>query len=56
MKTPLLYFFLLFLIIGLYAQAQVVSDFETGTEGWISEGDGDYLWESASGNPGGCFE
>ncbi|MBN3034642.1 MAG: PKD domain-containing protein [Bacteroidales bacterium] len=35
---------------------QVLSDFEQGhTDGWVSEGDGDYLWEGGTGNPGGCF-
>ena len=43
------------MIISLFGFSQVISDFETGTENWHSEGDGDYLWESGVGNPGGCF-
>jgi len=35
--------------------SQVISNFETGTDGWHSEGDGVYLWEAGTGNPGGCF-
>lgn len=36
--------------------AQVISDFETGnTDGWVSEGDGIYYWEVATGNPFGCM-
>lgn len=43
------------LTISLVGFSQVISDFETGTENWHSEGDGDYLWEGGVGNPGGCF-
>lgn len=51
------YFTLLFLVcLCLPGVAQVISDFESGTtDGWISEGDGDYRWEAGTGNPGGCL-
>ncbi|HPE57659.1 MAG TPA: PKD domain-containing protein [Bacteroidales bacterium] len=35
--------------------SQVTSDFESDIEGWYSEGDGDYLWEIGTGNPGNNF-
>lgn len=35
--------------------SQVTSDFETDIEGWYSEGDGDYVWEIGTGNPGNNF-
>jgi len=55
MKTLVLSFLVVMGLI-LCGQAQVVSDFETGTpDGWTSEGDGIYYWESGTGNPGGCM-
>ena len=47
--------FLSAMAISLFSLSQVISDFETDTEGWHSEGDGDYFWEAGVGNPGGCF-
>ncbi|MEZ5083481.1 MAG: hypothetical protein R2750_08535 [Bacteroidales bacterium] len=47
--------FLSAMIISLFSFSQVVSDFETGTEGWHFEGDKDSFWEAGVGNPGGCF-
>jgi len=51
---------LVFLIVGnflfvLFSFTQVISDFEIDTDNWHSEGDGNYYWEAATGNPGGCF-
>ena len=43
------------IVIALSGFAQVTSTFDTDTENWHSEGDGDYLWEATTGNPGGCF-
>jgi PKD repeat protein len=35
--------------------SQVTSNFETSIEDWYSEGDGDYVWEIGTGNPGNNF-
>lgn len=43
------------IITALSGFAQVISTFDTDTDNWHSEGDGDYYWETANGNPGGCF-
>ena len=43
------------IIAALSGFAQVISTFDTNTDNWHSEGDGDYYWEAATGNPGGCF-
>ena len=43
------------IIATLSGFAQVTSTFDTNTDNWHSEGDGDYYWEAATGNPGGCF-
>ena len=50
-------FYLSFILIiaALSGFAQVISTFDTNTDNWHSEGDGDYYWEAATGNPGGCF-
>ena len=50
-------FYLTFIsiIATLSGFAQVISTFDTNTDNWHSEGDGDYYWEAATGNPGGCF-
>ncbi len=48
--------FLFSLLIWNSGISQVVSDFEGGdTDGWVSEGDGVYLWEATTGNPAGCM-
>jgi hypothetical protein len=39
----------------LTVHGQVISDFETNIDGWYSEGDGDYLLEIGTGNPGNNF-
>jgi PKD repeat protein len=45
-----------FVLAMIAAQAQIISNFEGGdTDNWHSEGDGDYYWEDATGNPGACF-
>jgi PKD repeat protein len=43
------------MVAALSGFAQVISTFDTDTDNWHSEGDGDYYWEAATGNPGGCF-
>jgi PKD repeat protein len=43
------------IVAALSGFAQVISTFDTDTDNWHSEGDGDYYWEAATGNPGGCF-
>jgi PKD repeat protein len=50
-------FYLTFIsiIAALSSFAQVISTFDANTDNWHSEGDGDYYWEAATGNPGGCF-
>jgi len=54
MKRAGIIFGFIFLVFTL--QAQVLSDFEAGNvDGWVSEGDGVFLWEGGTGNPGGCF-
>ena len=46
----------LLLALSTLLSAQVISDFEGGdTDGWVSEGDGNYYWEAGTGNPGGCM-
>ena len=44
--------------IGLNAEfiANVVSDFESGLDGWTCNNDGTASWESSGGNPGGFFK
>ncbi len=44
-----------FIVAMSTCYTQVISTFDTNTENWHSEGDGDYFWESGVGNPGGCF-
>ncbi len=47
---------LLVAAMAFTGMSQVISDFEGGTtDGWTSEGDGVYYWESGTGNPGGCM-
>ena len=54
MKKLFILFTLLFSMFIL--NAQVLSDFEDGTtEGWRSEGDGDYTLETGTGNSGDCL-
>jgi len=50
--TPLIS---LLLIISNLTYSQITSTFDTNTENWQSEGDGDYYWEATTGNPDGCF-
>jgi len=49
--------FLIVLTLGFTVlNSQILSDFESGdTDSWRSEGDGNYLWESGTGNPGDCL-
>lgn len=55
MKTHIL-LFIFALLIWNPGMGQVMSDFEGGdTDGWVSEGDGVYLWEATTGNPSGCM-
>jgi PKD repeat protein len=43
------------IIASLSGITQISSTFDTNTDNWHSEGDGNYYWEAATGNPGGCF-
>ena len=54
MKNFILFNFSFLLLVSVVT-GQVISDFEIDTENWHSEGDGNYGWESGTGNPGGCF-
>ncbi|MCB2219856.1 MAG: PKD domain-containing protein [Bacteroidetes bacterium] len=53
--TAIKTFVLIGLLIPVTMMSQVISDFETDIEGWYSEGDGDYLLELGTGNPGNNF-
>ena len=60
LKLTLMKNFVLFLsvffVFSIISVSQVTSDFEGGdTDGWHSEGDGNYYWEAGTGNPGGCM-
>lgn len=55
MKRISLFFLATFMEFGFSCLAQVTTYFESSTDGWHSEGDGDYYWEAGTGNPGGCF-
>lgn len=46
---------ILFIFMIDPASGQVISDFETNIDDWYSEGDGDYLLEMGTGNPGNNF-
>jgi PKD repeat protein len=51
-------YFLIFILITnfIFLGAQTISDFETGdVDGWRSEGDGNYVFEAGTGNPGDCL-
>jgi len=51
----LIFFNLVFLFLSIFGITQVTSNFETNIENWYSEGDGDFLWELGTGNPGNNF-
>ncbi len=40
---------------GMWVNGQIISEFTSDADNWHSEGDGNYYWEAANGNPDGCF-
>ena len=50
MKTGIL---CIFIITFVYLSAQIVTDFSTGLDNWIAEGDCNYFWYATGGNPTG---